>query len=325
LIASGAKNWKESMNVSERVIDDLTAVKGIGEKRQQWLQEALGVKTYQDLARLSVDEIESQLKADGHVASRSVIEDWIQQAHDFAGMADRPLQKEVSETAVMPKQPSEWQPAASFVVEFQTRTVEGLKELRTSVHYMEEDSNASWPGIEQEQLGRWMKSQVSKKIRPSDPTAVISIAEDEPDELEPGEATPVKVEIKQLHVFQPPGLKTPTGVAKPGRPFMGLIKGNEPCEFEVACELIGSPKTTEAAKQANNYRIQLQARNLSSGITTQVEMGEKEVLMTGNDSFTMPLAKTSLQPGMYRFGVVVRENRPLSSINYLELPVLHVV
>ena len=43
--------------------DDLTAIMGIGQARQIWFRETLNVQTYRDLAALSIDEIDSRLKA----------------------------------------------------------------------------------------------------------------------------------------------------------------------------------------------------------------------------------------------------------------------
>ena len=324
------------MNVKERVFDDLTIVKGIGEKRQQWLQEALGIFTYQGLANLSVNEIESQLKADGHVASRNVIEGWIEQARELTSLVDANPQKssgDVVETvdpkADLSKGKRSWSPFASFVVEFQTRLVAGLEEQRTTVHYMEEDTNAVWPGVEQEQLCRWMKGQAGEKVRPKSNEDNIDIPEDVGDVSELGEKKPVRVEIKELRAFHPPNMKTPTGVGKPGRPFMGFIRSMEPCTFKVTCELVGASKTKNYQDLLANYHVQLHARNLSMGNTTRVDMRDagtdESKMVPGEAAFIVPLAKTSLQPGMYRFGIVVRENSPLSSINYLEFPVLHVV
>jgi diguanylate cyclase (GGDEF)-like protein len=70
---------------SENPSDRLTKIKGIGPARQQWFRESLNVRTFQDLAVLSVDEIESQLKAANQIAARDKIEQWIIEAQELAG------------------------------------------------------------------------------------------------------------------------------------------------------------------------------------------------------------------------------------------------
>lgn len=72
------------MNTSNRKSDDLTKINGIGPVRQEWLRESLDVYTFRDLAVLSVDEIESRLKTEGKIISRSEIEAWIDQAQELA-------------------------------------------------------------------------------------------------------------------------------------------------------------------------------------------------------------------------------------------------
>jgi hypothetical protein len=71
------------MNTSNKKRDDLTEINGIGPVRQEWLRESLDVYTFRDLAVLSVDEIESRLKTEGKIISRSEIEAWIDQAQEL--------------------------------------------------------------------------------------------------------------------------------------------------------------------------------------------------------------------------------------------------
>ncbi|MCK4471724.1 MAG: hypothetical protein KAW49_08045, partial [Anaerolineae bacterium] len=79
-----APTGENPMNSSYREDEDLTVIKGIGPARQQWLRESFNVRTYGDLAVLSADEIESRLKAEGRIASRSEIEQWIARAQELA-------------------------------------------------------------------------------------------------------------------------------------------------------------------------------------------------------------------------------------------------
>jgi hypothetical protein len=81
--------------------DDLTAIANIKETRQDWLRKTLNVQTYRDLATLSVDEIEARLKADGKIASRSMIQGWIDKAKELA-TADQRSPQTPETTAVTP-------------------------------------------------------------------------------------------------------------------------------------------------------------------------------------------------------------------------------
>jgi hypothetical protein len=142
------------MNSKKNEYDDLTVITGIGPARQQWLRESLNVHTYQDLVALSTAQIEAQLKADGQIASRNAIEGWLHQAQEYAA----------STRTSSPAREDGWKPVASFVVEFQTREVEGrADELRTAVHHMEEDTGTYWPGIESRKLSQWMLDQIREK------------------------------------------------------------------------------------------------------------------------------------------------------------------
>jgi predicted RecB family nuclease len=169
-----APNRLMTMNSSDSEYDDLTVIRGIGSVRQRWLREALGVRTIPELAALSVDELETRLKAAGQVAPRHEIERWLTQARELAGAAEpaspqviaateeelggaasdlanvdealpRGLDLENSETGKKDRSPADedgWKPFASFVVEFQVRQLAGqAQERQTKVHYMEADKS----------------------------------------------------------------------------------------------------------------------------------------------------------------------------------------
>ncbi|HEY9834281.1 MAG TPA: hypothetical protein V6D26_27260 [Stenomitos sp.] len=71
-------------NRNSKKSDDLTRIKGIGITKQKWLRELLNIHTFQDLAKLSVDEVESRLKKQGHTVSKSEIQGWIAQSQALA-------------------------------------------------------------------------------------------------------------------------------------------------------------------------------------------------------------------------------------------------
>lgn len=141
------------MNAKNLVPQDaLTAIKGIGASRQRWFQQTFDVRTYQDLANLSAEDIETRLKAEGKIVSRAEIETWIAQAEHLATSTVKD---------------DGWQPIASFVVEFQEQETEtGIVEQRTTVHHVETDHTFQWEGIQENLLCRWMSEQLGDKAPP---------------------------------------------------------------------------------------------------------------------------------------------------------------
>ena len=159
-----------STKSSNRECDDLTLIKGIGEATDRWFRQSFKTQTFRDLAALSSGEIEARLKDSGRTTSRNKIEEWLVQARDLAGMSTRAPQRSGqsgnAQGAEKPRSPSgegKWKPFASFIVEFQAYELAGQKtEQRTTVHRMENGGeSASWPGIEEEQLCRWMLTKAT--------------------------------------------------------------------------------------------------------------------------------------------------------------------
>lgn len=71
-------------HINGKKSDDLTRIKGIGLVKQKWLRELFNIHTFQDLAKLSVDEVESRLKSQGHTVSKNEIQGWIAQSQSLA-------------------------------------------------------------------------------------------------------------------------------------------------------------------------------------------------------------------------------------------------
>ncbi len=146
--------------------DDLTAIKGIREARQQWFRDTMHVQTYGDLAALSVDQIESGLKAERQFPSRSMIEAWIAQAKALAETADDMAPSVQRQSAS--KEPT-WEPFASFVIEFQVLDKpDGTQLQRTSVHHIENDKNQLWFGLERHESMKWMLAEAGIDIQPEE-------------------------------------------------------------------------------------------------------------------------------------------------------------
>lgn len=297
-----ALTYENPTDWSAREGNDLTVIRGIGLARQRWLSESFNVRTFRDLAALSAEEIESRLKAEGQIASRSEIEQWIARAQELAAAAGE----------------GDWKPFASFVVEFQAREVEGrAEERRTAIHYMEADKSETWPGIESDQLCQWMLDQVGEKVQR------------EPEEGPPVEARPatvpsVTVEITQIQAFQPPQNETPSAIGQAGRPFQGFVRSSEPFALKASFVLTGlaAPDTT---KRQITYSAQFHAYNLSTGERTHMGDTSPDTLAEGESSYKAVLPEATLQPGVYRLWVLATLQGAPPTVGYLEVPMLQVV
>ena len=317
------------MNSSVKDYDDLTRIKGIGSARQQWLRESLGIHTIRDLAARSVKDIESRLKAEGHIASRSSIEEWIIQAREIAAVTSQsePLHMTaaagIEEDMNVAVEDKGWKPFASFVVEFQACADEGqVEEQRISVHYMEADVSAAWPGIACERLCDWMQAQVGDRVRPllegASPVSFQSEAKSE------STAPSIKAEVTQIRVFQPPDADTPISIGQTGPRFLGFIRGNQPFALEVALEFT-NPPAADVTRREDIHDTQFHIQSLTSGTSSYLVGAIADIIDRNKKSYSAVLAETLLQPGLYRLGLLLKLQSRSPGVAYLELPMITVM
>lgn len=303
------------MKSSEKPYDNLTEITGIGPARQQWLREALGVRTYEDLAALAVEDVESRLRADGQIPSRAAIEKWLRQARELAAAAPAEANSPVGEDG--------WKPFASFVVEFQVRERLGqARQRRTAVHYMEEDRGASWPGIEHKRLCRWMVDQIHDEVE-------LELEEPEAAPGEPAPGPPTerirpRLEIRQLRIFQPPAAGTPGQVVDAGRVFAGRVRGSEPFALEVDVELTG-PAAAGVARRQVKCTAAAYAYDEAGGRSIHLGNSDPRALQPEDHTYTFALPQATLPPGSYRLLVLIQP--PSAAVmlpDYIEVPVFTV-
>jgi hypothetical protein len=311
--------------------DDLTAIKGIGPARQEWLRESLNVRTYQDLSVLSADEIETRLKAEGKAVSRNEIDGWLAQAQGLATAAADPALPHAAASANpeprgntnAPAGEGEWKPFASFVVEFQARQIDGQpRERRTVVHHIEADQGETWPGIACERLCQWMLDQWGEKAeqaperaKPSPPARAAAAP--------PVSAPSANFQVTQVWAFQPPQATTSACACKAGQIFQGSVRGSEPLAFEASLALTG-PGAADVARERRAYRARFYARRLPTG--TLIHLGDTRLgtLVEDRLAYTVRLPETSLPPGIYHLQVVAELRGQPPLLGYLEVPVLQV-
>lgn len=294
--------------VLAKEMDDLTVLKGIKKTRQAWLREQLNVVTYADLAALSADDIEAKLKADHRFVARELIELWLETAASLTAQATQ------NPAPALPEKDrwQEWQPFASFVVEFQERRLTGQpKEQRTKVHYMESDVERAWDGLAHAALAGWIQQQVGEAPPPPAP---------EPEAERPSPPTkPIDLTLARLVAWQPPQAAQPQLVYEPERPLTGFLQADVP--FSLRADLVLAQRQQEATVAM--LTAELHARNLSTGRNTllPLQMGGVE---EGGQEGTAVLNQATLPTGFYRFGLLFRQAN-LRGIQFLELPRLQVV
>jgi len=312
--------------------DDLTRIKGIGKKREAWLQEKMGVYRFADLAARRADELETRLREAGQMVSRNAVQSWIDQATELMTLA-QPDEEAVTNPVLdnedtpnpLPEKIQEWHPFASFIVEYQERVQKGHKQLRTTVHHIEADREETWPDVVPEPLGEWMQEQAGvrsmKMTEIIDKTVSEEIITPELERSARVEDIQDPIKIKQLLVYQPPQSDVPVAIGEPERPFMGNVQADRPCTLAVLLEMPG-----QNSIRSGEINAQLYACNLTAHTKVQVPIKSEGRSAPGNDpSPKIEFASTSLLSGVYRFEIIVRKNKPLSQISYLELPILHVL
>jgi hypothetical protein len=146
--------------------DDLTAINGIGMARQKWLRESMGVRTYSALAALDPARLESQLREEGKIIAPGDIATWIAEARELASIQTSPA-------AAADLLSGDWQPVASFVVEYQQQGADDTAIYRTRVHYMETGEGYTYSGVAYGPVCQWIEahSGLSEQQPASQPEA----------------------------------------------------------------------------------------------------------------------------------------------------------
>jgi hypothetical protein len=339
------------MNTREQEFDDLTEIGEIGEIRQAFIRESLNVRTYQDLANLSVEEIASAFKAEGKPIARKIIQQWINEAAGKAEEAEKPsyrdtdsTKREIEAKVEYANEEGEWEWLNKiFVVEFRVFKVQGqIKKREISVYQIKASKNGNWldNGKERsevvgENLYPWMVQQLGEqewRVPESEPTVEERPAK-MPKEKEPTakeksikkpavELTPINVTISQIDAFQSTDKQKPIGVGKADQLFEGFVEGDKPFDLEVAFdinELNGNDVTVGKTSYIANFYVHGKEKSISLGDTNVSN------LEPGRVSYRARLSELTLKPGAYRIGVVVNVRTTPPSVGYLEVRLLHVI
>lgn len=310
------------MNTSIQEFDDLTVITGIGDSIQKRLRSSLYVKSYNDLATIPVDTIESNLKSDkvipAPLKTRKKIEIMVAEAKTLSKL----------ENAQTTMEQEEWEPVDSFVIEFQRKkNVQGEMDLRAAVQHVEHDTNSHWDfrkDQERENLFKWMESEANldqiqkeQKAEDTEPTnSTHAIVEEIMDFSWQNDVKPTQISLTL-------GEETATTseIDKEKRPFLAHISHEQPLDLEVTFALPFTPTTGDNSLR---YNAQCQIHNLSQGKKPSYMQMDTAENFGDEPSISAKLSGISLEPGIYELGILVRGERPLGA-NFYEFPKLNVL
>ena len=320
----GSPTHEANSNHQDR--SDLTQIRGIGAVRKRWLH-SLGIVTIADLAQASADAIEAQAKSDGRSLSREELEAWIAQAqvhHVQASLAQVALSPVVDaiapacvsnsltaeQTEAEANPLADWHSIASFKVDYQTRSIDGIAEQRLVIHHVETDATESWSAFETDQMQPWLRDRVEATLRRLQ--ADYSIVTD-----------PIVADITQLRVLQPHVMQRPM-VADSNSPiFPDAIQTTEPFALEVSMQFGGL--ATHQNKHVA-YQVQCLARNLATGTTDSLGTITSQFALANHATHQVLLPSLLLrQPGTYRLKVLVTPQNAPAAAGQFKVPILQVV
>lgn len=318
------------MNRNDREYDDLTIIKYIGPKLQQWLREKLQVRTYRDLAALSVEQIQTQLSADKRMVAKFKIEIWIEQAEDLALEAEEedaanppavePAESGAGEQASIPKKAGDWKEYASFMVYFEGREINGEREKRIKVSHLEEDKSDVWSELTAEHF-LWMLNQAGEAPFLDAPQPLKG-EQPEPEEPEkPVEEAEVKV--TQVRLFQPPEAKKPLATSN-GKSQQQELSAGEPFALEVLFSL-GGEGAESIVKQGPTYSVQVVAKESDTKAGVDLADSEPEALVEGKFDYSVRMPEATLNPGVHRLWAMVAVQAANTVPNFLEGPSVKVM
>lgn len=299
------------MNRKNRAYDNLIEIKYIGPKMQSWLREKLHVRTYQDLADLSVEQIQAQLLADKKTVAERNIEAWIKQAKELA------LEAKAESEVDLPKKARDWEEYASFMVYFEGREVSGKREKRVKVFHIESDKSRVWPELTAEHFV-WML-----ELAGEGPFPVTSRQQDE-EQVEIEKPTEeVQVKINQIRLFQPPEAKKPVAVSN-GKIEQHTLKAGEPFSLEVFFSLVGEA-VASIVKQHATYSVQVVAKDTHKKEGAELGNLEPKALSEGKFEYRVRMPETTLDSGEHRLWALVSVQAANTVPNFLEGPSIKVL
>jgi hypothetical protein len=313
------------MKTTEKNLDDLTVISGIGPVRQQLMRDLLDIFTFEDLAKRPADQIVLHFKEKGQIVSRETVVSWQEKAKEMSEFSKQSAQPatDINEENDIPQKKlvreDGWKPFASFVIEFQSRDKDNRGvERRTMVHYMEEDIGTLWQGVESRKLCSWILEQMDL---PEDLTQGDQDTLSKQEQVHKSVKKPARILVNDIRLFQPPNANKPSGFLEDRKAFTGSVKGNLPFNLEVSFEISGE-HADEVIKRGVAGFVQSYAYEEGGSGPIHLADGTIPNLKKGKYTYNLTLPETKLKSGTYRFWVMVGLDNGHTVPNYVEVPTL---
>ena len=322
--------------------DDLTKITGIGEAWQQWLADEFSVRTYDELAALSVDEINLSLKSKKNPPDINKVKLWIKEAEKLAVeqtnspnildsdsliVQDSKTPRNGISTKIGKESKSHekpWTTMAMFSVEFQTRRTENRNyEQQTKVKDHKTEVEHLWPGIEVGQIGPWMIEQAGDKLQ-QEIKGMPKFEIQDKSITKAKLAKRVKINIVNFNLFQPANKEVTLTSGIDGKLHTGVILAEQPFDTEIAFRL----DVNEAeiiGKQEIPYQVQFFAHNRDTSEDAYLGDATPGLLSMNKTYYLAKITGIELKRGTYRFQVVAFGKMRNIDPGYIQIPVLRVV
>lgn len=303
-----------AMGQNEEDFDDLKKIKGIAETREKVLRDELNVYFYQDLASMDINVIEKLFKERGESVSSELIKNWIIEAKKLGSNSKLKNSEEKNSflNKILKKQnqsnDTNWQSTATFIVEFQEHINQsGGSRNRTTIHHMQKDTGASWPGYEFEGQCKWMKE------------CVVDDAETKTKEIMKIKDR-IFVWIENVY-FKQSNITTDDYLEKGMVPSLNSEKS---FDIEIQFTIKGEGLTKLIKKEEVTYQASCMVQDVSSDNSKKIGSTKHELLNSDKIIYKTSIKDITLSKGQYRFWSVVKLDLDKAVPHFFEISILNV-
>lgn len=303
------------MSSNVKQADRFRIITGIGDARENWLQEKFNVYTFRALASLTVVEIERELVEAPSAISRGVerndIATWLYEAGKLANQTS----DKKSETG--------WHGDAFIIVEFQTRAdADGILEKQTTAFDMVSDQGDKWTGHNMNDLSKWISGLVTQLATPQNQKITRANTQ---KKVAPKKISPISslvFKMIKIVIYQPQNRVGEVGVCLPDTIFSGNLLGDMP--FNMICQFaLGKENNETSFAEAVPYRLELFATNRETGKV--VLLGQIDEVVDEAGLLIVEINEVCLMSGVYRVEAIVTSPGYPCKPGFMEIPLLRTI
>lgn len=335
----------------------LTQIEGIGKAKQQWLK-SVGITNLQVLAEATLEEVEAQLSANGHMASSKDIEGWITQAQDLIAElvpvatenTENATTNIAAESSIGKDNFSEDFARPESMVNATGNTTENAKEIDVETgstpaqivedwqtlsaftikfQSQQEAGNVNYRTLvhhfatDREETWSGIEEDNLQSWLRSQLAEVIPSDLSQAAKITDDTSTWVTLDVENLSILQPPSITTAMGLHQPSMTFPRPIKGDLP--FSLVLQFsIPEQNVLAKVKKAVFYKVECYALKLQG--KESISLGELPTLLFAQaNPYTVHMPAISLQQGMYRLQVCLSLQGMQALPAVIEVPILQVV